>query len=135
MKPLVKILLILALAITGMEMLSAAVAPVKEEMAAVTGEICETDGALLCGEKHFNDLGLNCTGCEYVPAGTLSQTARTRTLGGARRCPSASKNVFVKDRALVNIVNPIGFVCESSSYVSGTLSAGAHFIILRKFRI
>ena len=135
MKPLVKILLIFALVVTGMEMLSAAVAPVKEEMAAVTGEICETDEALLCGEKHFNDLGVNSSGCEYVPAGTLSQTARIRSLGGARRSLSAFKNVFVKDRALVNIVNPIGFICESSSYVSGTLSSGTHFVILRKFRI
>ncbi len=135
MKPLVKILLIFALVVTGMEMLSAAVAPVKEEMAAVTGEICETDGARMSDERHLNDLGLNCSGCEYVPAGTLSQTARIRSLGGARRCLSAFKNMFVKDRALVNVVNPIGFVCKSSSYVSGTLSAGTHFVILRKFRI
>ena len=135
MKPFVKILLIFALVITGMEMLSAAVAPVQEEMTAVTGVICETDGTLMIEHRQWEDLGLIVHGGEYVPAGTLSQTAGTRIPGGARRSLSSFKNVFVKDRTLVNIVNPIGFVIESSSYVSGTLSAGAHFVILRKFRI
>jgi len=135
MKALFKLLLVFALVFTGMEMTREAVSPVQEEAVASTGEISETDSDFSRNERHFNDLGLNGPGCEYVPAGTLTQTARVRTTGGARRCVTAFNSVFVKDRGLVNAVSPLGFVPRTSAYVSGTLSADAHFVILRKFRI
>ncbi len=135
MKALLKLLLAFALVFTGMEMTRAAVSPVQEETPAACGAICETDSDFSGDERHFNDLGLNGPGCEYVPAGTLTQTARVRTTGGARRCVIAFNSVFVKDRGLVNAVSSVGFAPRTSAYVSGTLSADAHFVILRKFRI
>ncbi len=134
-KPLLKLFLVFALIFTAVEVAGVVASPVREDAAADSGVISETDGTQMIEHRQWEDLGLVCHGCEYVPAGTLSQTARTRTSGGARRIVTAFKNVFVKDRTLVNTFNPIGFVSRSSNFASGTLSAGAHFILLRKFLI
>ncbi len=135
MKRFLEILLFAMLALVCAEAAGMSPVQLQREQTPSAGEIRESEGTSRGDARLQDDFGLTCQGCEYVPAGTLSQTARTRTLNGARRGVTAFKNVFVKDRALVNTVNPIGFVRSSSSYASGTLSAGAHFVILRKFRI
>lgn len=134
MKRFLEILLLLALGFCCAEAVGKGVAPLQEEQTACAGEIRETGGASK-GDARLQDCcGLG--GCyEYSAPGVLPQTARTRSGGGMRRTVTSFKNVFVKDSGLVNAANPIGFVCESSSYTSGTLSADSHFIILRKFRI
>ncbi len=134
MKRFLEILLLVALVFCCAEAVADSAAPVQEEQSVCAGEIRETGGASKGDARLQDSLGYD-GGCEYTASGTLSQTARTRGGGGMRRSVTSFKNVFVKDSGLVNAANSIGFVCESSRYASGTLSAESHFIILRKFRI
>lgn len=97
-----------------------------------TGEIKQNDGQA-SDEAKVQDFYLCAQGYEYTAPEHSSSSARLRG-GGARRVLGSAK-LFIKAGSIVNAVNPPGFTLELSSFVSGTLSSSAHFILLRRFRL
>ena len=97
-----------------------------------TGEIKQDDGTS-AKDIESRDFCLYAQSGEYAPVEHSSQSARIR--GGNIRRTSASTKIFIKSGSLVNLSLPSGFVAERSNFVSGLLSASAHFILLRKFRL
>lgn len=133
MKRWLKILLVLTLVLVCRESAGLAyMAVTGTEQACDNGEITEKDSDSR-KDTQLQDFLICSQGYEYTPQENLPQTARIRS-GGVRRC-SGSAKVFVKSRQVINTSNHIGFTPEQSRFVSGTLSAASHFILLRKLRI
>lgn len=132
MKRWLKILLVFTLMLVCREnaLPSSGVATVP--VIAVTGEITQKESPATA-DTRIQDLYLCAQGYEYTVPEHFSSSARLRS-GGTRRTAGSAK-VFIKARSLVNLSNPVGFVQEQSSFISGTLSSASHFILLRKFRL
>ena len=133
MKRWLKILLVLTLVLVCRESDGLVYRTVTgAEQAGGNGEITEKDSDSR-KDTQLRDFLICSQGYEYTAQANFPQTARIRS-GGVRRCPGSTK-VFVKSRQVINTSNHIGFTPEQSRFVSGTLSAAAHFILLRKLRI
>lgn len=128
MKRWLKILLVFTLMLVCREnaLPSSGVATVP--VIAETGEITQKESPAT-DDTRIQDLYLCAQGYEYTVPEHFSSSARLRS-GGTRRTAGSAK-VFIKARSLVNLSNPVGFVQEQSSFISGTLSSASHFILLR----